>query len=942
MGRSVTGWAGVHVRVFRLCSSRLVTLYTRFFVSFAPPFPEKTIMSRRSTRTPKPIRDRFVSFDSEDGDYDKRTGSRSRSNSNASSTTSMSRAERAALRAKKAASDEAAEKLRTVEEEDSSSGSDSEPDVPKKQQLLSSSDSEPDEDGGVPDAGFTDENKSWLKVKKKAGGSTRSSSSSSSDDEEADAKNDSEYDSDDDEDYDIEKKSRHLDKKKAQEAKEAAADIQQSRNVPEEDRYDLEKDGGVVDDYDDDDAEAEEYGEQLDISQIKDRIGDIVQVLSDFRNRRQAGKSRTDYLDQLKRDVSTYYGYNDDLADMFLRLFSPAEAIEFFESNEKPRPIIIRTNTLKTRRRDLAQALINRGVQLDPLAEWTKVGLKIYNSNVPIGATPEYMAGHYILQAASSFMPCMALAPQPGERVLDMCAAPGGKTTYLAQMMRNQGLVVANDFKIKRTNSLMGNIQRLGVKIALVCNYDGRAFPRVMGGFDRVLLDAPCSGLGVISHDASIKSQRTIKDIERTVHLQKELLLAAIDSVDATSKTGGIIVYSTCSVSVEEDECVVDYALRKRCVKLVDTGLTFGKEGMTKYCRHRFNPNLNKTRRYFPHVHNMDGFYVAKFVKYSNSLPPSAAEDDDEVAGDGMEANDAEGESQADDADDKDRRVALVTSKGKGGKVLTQKVLTREERKALAAEERRKRKREDVEGTQAQKKGKTEGTVQEESIKESQTSDKKNTAAEKKDKKAKKKKKKEATPPRDETSSKNSEVDKTPSKEPAVEKKEKKKKKKEKKDDEKPAVPVAPPAEMPVPEKELPSFVPSKKFKGAQRGYVFKMDRKGLGYYKDRKPATGKRKDRTRDGKGPAPDKRSAVEVAPSKVLVPFVPAKRFKGAQQGYVFKMGNDGLGYYKDKKPIPVAGFRGDGGGKRSSGKKKNRKKGGGGNQRRGGGRQSMMFE
>ena len=123
---------------------------------------------------------------------------------------------------------------------------------------------------------------------------------------------------------------------------------------------------------------------------------------------------------------------------------------------------------------------------------------------------------------------------------------------------------------------------------------------------------------------------------------------------------------------------------------------------------------------------------------------------------------------------------------------------------------------------------------------------------------------------------------------------------------------------------------------------MFKMDRKGLGYYKDRKPATGKRKDRARDVKGSAPGKRSAVEVAPSKELAPFVPAKRFKGAQKGYVFKMGNDGLGYYKDKKPIPVAGFRGDGGGKRSSGKKKNRKKGGGGNQRRGGGRQSMMFE
>ena len=85
-----------------------------------------------------------------------------------------------------------------------------------------------------------------------------------------------------------------------------------------------------------------------------------------------------------------------------------------------------------TKRKDLAKSLIQRGVNLDPVAEWSKVGLKIYDSQVPIGATPEYLAGHYILQSASSFLPVMALAPQPGEKIMDMAAAPGGKTTYIA------------------------------------------------------------------------------------------------------------------------------------------------------------------------------------------------------------------------------------------------------------------------------------------------------------------------------------------------------------------------------------------------------------------------------------------------------------------------------------------------------------------------------
>merc|ERR1712072_1259299 len=218
-------------------------------------------------------------------------------------------------------------------------------------------------------------------------------------------------------------------------------------------------------------------------------------------------------------------------------------------------------------------------------------------------------------------MPCMALSPKPGERVLDMAAAPGGKTTYLAQMMRNQGLVVANDFKLPRTNSLMANIQRLGVHIAVVSNYDGRAFPRVMGGFDRVLLDAPCSGTGVISKDEAVKINKSDKDIQRCSHVQKELLLAAIDSVDAKSKTGGYIVYSTCSIMVEENEWVVDYALNRRNVRLVSTGIDFGKEGYTRYRDKRFHHTMTQTRRFYPHTQNMDGFFVAKLIKVSNKIP---------------------------------------------------------------------------------------------------------------------------------------------------------------------------------------------------------------------------------------------------------------------------------------------------------------------------------
>uniref|UniRef100_A0A8C8ICD9 SAM-dependent MTase RsmB/NOP-type domain-containing protein n=1 Tax=Oncorhynchus tshawytscha TaxID=74940 RepID=A0A8C8ICD9_ONCTS len=364
----------------------------------------------------------------------------------------------------------------------------------------------------------------------------------------------------------------------------------------------------------------------VDLQTIHQRIKDNVDVLSHFATKREEGKERTEYLSLLKKDLSTYYSYNNFLIDKLLDIFPVSELIDFLEANEIQRPVTIRTNTLKTRRRDLAQALINRGVNLDPLGKWSKVGLVIFDSSVPIGATPEYLAGHYMLQGASSFLPVMALSPQEGETVLDMSSAPGGKTTYMAQLMRNTGVIVANDASADRLKSVVGNIHRLGVTNSMICNYDGRQFPKVMGGFDRVLLDAPCSGTGVISKDPAVKTSKDESDIQRLAHLQKELILAAIDSVNAESPSGGYLVYCTCSIMVEENEWVVDYALKKRNVKLVQTGLDFGKEGFTRFKERRFHPSLKLSRRFYPHSHNMDGFFVAKLKKFSNTVPTTAVE----------------------------------------------------------------------------------------------------------------------------------------------------------------------------------------------------------------------------------------------------------------------------------------------------------------------------
>jgi NOL1/NOP2/sun family putative RNA methylase len=258
------------------------------------------------------------------------------------------------------------------------------------------------------------------------------------------------------------------------------------------------------------------------LGHLKRRFTDVAHVLTNFRARREPGRAREEYVACMAQDLADFYGYNRELVDILLPLFSPAEALQFFAANEEPPPVTIRVNTLKAKRRDLVQALMARGANLEPVGPWSKAGFKVLESPVPIGATPEYLAGHYMLQSAASLVPVMALAPVGGERVLDIAAAPGGKTTHLAQLMGNTGVLVANDLKKERLPSLVANLARMGVSNAIVCCMDGRALPQKLGraSQDRVLLDAPCSGLGVIARDPAARTNKGMEDVLKMAQLQ--------------------------------------------------------------------------------------------------------------------------------------------------------------------------------------------------------------------------------------------------------------------------------------------------------------------------------------------------------------------------------------------------------------------------------------
>mmetsp|Transcript_23032 Transcript_23032/g.54417 ORF Transcript_23032/g.54417 Transcript_23032/m.54417 type:complete len:614 (+) Transcript_23032:90-1931(+) len=496
---------------------------------------------------------------------------------------------------------------------------------------------------------FSDENAAWLKPKKTL---------IDSDDESEEDRMGDDFDNDsDEEEMEVEKQSRLLDARRVEEEEEAEEEMRRTiatstsvYHLPT--KEELEKNIDRV----------------VPPSELKSHIESILDVLADFKKMREPERSRKEYVDQLGLFIAELYGYLPELIEYFLTMFSPSECLEFVEYSDKVRPMVIRTNTLKTRRKDLAMALMKRGVSLDPLSNWSKVGLKIMESPVPVGATPEYLSGYYMLQSAASMCPVLALSPQPKERVLDMSAAPGGKTSYIAQLMRNTGVIFANDLRADRQKATVANMHRLGVKNVITCMHDGRKLSKLFRQykFDRILLDAPCSGLGVISRDPSVKVQRTITDVKKTAHLQKELLLAAIDVLNHKSKTGGVMVYSTCSISVAENEEVVNYALEKRDIKIIDTELDFGTPAFTRYQQKRFHPSISKTRRFYPHVHNMDGFYVAKIQKISDKKKGDSEPKKDETIKE--DENKVDEEKIDQEKEKKSRGKGKNKRKGKKGK----------------------------------------------------------------------------------------------------------------------------------------------------------------------------------------------------------------------------------------------------------------------------------
>ena len=302
------------------------------------------------------------------------------------------------------------------------------------------------------------------------------------------------------------------------------------------------------------------------------------------------------------KELAKKYGYNEYMVARFAALVPDLE--KFLAGMEAPPVTYIRVNTIKIAPNALLKRLTDKGFTLKPadLPDCFEVTAEPYS----IGASAEHLLGYFYIQDKSSMIPPLALAPRPGDTVIDMAASPGGKTTHIAQLMNNEGLIVAIEKEVARIASLRTNLGRCGVMNTALYHMDAMEADKIGIKADKILLDAPCTGEGVIARDRSRKTSREESDIMFCSATQHELIDAAMKVI----KPGGTIVYSTCSFAPEEDEFVVDYAVKKYGLKVEP--VPYGVPGIEKWGNLEFSPEVKNTRRMYPHLHNTTGFFVAR------------------------------------------------------------------------------------------------------------------------------------------------------------------------------------------------------------------------------------------------------------------------------------------------------------------------------------------
>lgn len=281
----------------------------------------------------------------------------------------------------------------------------------------------------------------------------------------------------------------------------------------------------------------------------------------------------------------------------------------FLESCTKERTQGLRLNTVKIRKKEF---LSLASFALSPI-EWCDTGF-YYQAEERPGRHPYHDAGLYYIQEPSAMAVVELLAPKPGDRVLDLCAAPGGKTSHIASKLQGEGFLVSNEIHPQRVRILSQNVERMGLKNTVVTNEDsGRLAERFSGFFDRIVVDAPCSGEGMFRKDETAIAEWTLENVMQCADRQQEIL----ENADRMLRPGGYMVYSTCTFAPEEDEETIEkFLTAHEEYRMVERMVP---ESFTK-CR------IPGAYRLFPHKLRGEGHFIAVLKKdgdgMGRTLPP--------------------------------------------------------------------------------------------------------------------------------------------------------------------------------------------------------------------------------------------------------------------------------------------------------------------------------
>lgn len=277
-----------------------------------------------------------------------------------------------------------------------------------------------------------------------------------------------------------------------------------------------------------------------------------------------------------------------------------------------------RCNTLKISPENLKKRLEEKGWKIKiPFEKFPEIMI-VESELAPgeLGRSIEHLLGYYYIQEIASMLPVLVLNPKPNEKVLDLCASPGSKTTQIAARMENKGLLVANEVKIGRIKILAANTERCGVMNMIMTRKDGIALCKRFKDenflFDKILLDAPCSGEGTIRSTSRTLEMWNINTIKQLSNLQKSLIASAIEIL----KPNGILIYSTCTHAPEEDEEIVDFALKNFNVEVEKIELPLKTSpGITKWEEKEYAEDVKYSCRVYPQVADTEGFFLVKLRK---------------------------------------------------------------------------------------------------------------------------------------------------------------------------------------------------------------------------------------------------------------------------------------------------------------------------------------